>query len=574
MMRKFCFILSILLCNVCLMAQDQVLRAKKDSESKKYGYENVGEKKYWWAEAHKLGKNKEELNADQKIEWVIAPQYDKVSKEFSEGLAAVEIDGKVGFIDMHNRFVIEPQFEPMDDMEGFHYGMAVVKKDGKYGFIDKRGIFVFRPGFDKAENFDDDLMAVIKMGKKFGCIDLCGDTVVPCNYLAKEIMKTVPIKNKPFKEAKKAVKAKWLSGYYNEFMESVVASEEYAARQMSNPNFQPVSKNAPTVTEGTLKALSGGYYLWQSGKNVGVIDSYGRQILAPVHASISYQPKEHIFVVQEAENFAGKPAVGLYNRAGGCIIPGVFESVSNFKNGVATATVGDYSTKVDVHGVVETEFIEKMLKASAEENGTYFTERLIGIWPTCAAAHNNFGIYYATTKDDLKHAINHFTVAHRLEPDNEDFKTNMKAAKSERNDRRWKRVLTGLQIAGTVLTLGAMTYSAVSGNTAMSSSSFSSGSSFSDEADYSSAASSTHSSASHAAGGKNDKGISMSKANSIRTYRQSYDRYESMVVDCNVNPEKHKPGDKREYQSKMREIRRKLENMGVEHVYHSPHEDN
>ena len=117
------------------------------------------------------------------------------------------------------------------------------------------------------------------------------------------------------------------------------------------------------------------------------------------------------------------------------------------------------------------EFIEKLLRASADEQGTFYTERLIGIWPTCALAHNNMGIYYASNRDDLKHAINHFTVAHRLEPDNEDFKTNMKAAKSGATAAAGT-ASAGLGIAGAVLTIGAMTYSAVSGNTAMSSADF------------------------------------------------------------------------------------------------------
>lgn len=565
----------LLLCWGVAGAQEQVLRAKKDSDTKKYGYENVGDKMYWWAEAHKLGNKKEELNSDQKTEWVIAPQYDKVSKEFSEGLAAVEINGKVGFIDRHNRFVIAPQFDPMDDMDGFHYGMAAVKKDGKYGFIDKRGIFVFRPGFDKAENFDDDLLAVIKMGNKFGCIGICGDTVVPCDYLAKEIMKTLPVKNKPFKEAKKMVKSRWLSGYYSEFMESIVASEEYADKLMADPDFCPRTDSIPAVADGEVSPVADGYYLWKRGKYVGVVDSYGRQIISPTFNSIAYQPKEHIFVVEEAATFGGKPAVGLINRAGGWIIPGVFESVGKYSGGVATASVGDYTTKVDVNGVVETEFIEKLLRASADEQGTFYTERLIGIWPTCAPAHNNMGIYYASNRDDLKHAINHFTVAHRLEPDNEDFKTNMKAAKSERNGRRWNRVLTGLQIAGAVLTIGAMTYSAVSGNTAMSSADFATaGTSSYSDSDYSTPSSGSSKASKAASSKKDDKGISMSQAVSMKNYQTSYDRYESMVIDCNVNPEKHRPGDKREYQRKMKEIRRKLEQMGAPHVYHSPHEDN
>ncbi len=46
-MRHFCFILMLLLCWGVAGAQEQVLRAKKDSDTKKYGYENVGDKMYW-----------------------------------------------------------------------------------------------------------------------------------------------------------------------------------------------------------------------------------------------------------------------------------------------------------------------------------------------------------------------------------------------------------------------------------------------------------------------------------------------------------------------------------------------
>lgn len=496
-----------------------VLQAKKDPESKKYGYENVGEKQYWWAEAHKLGNKKEELNTDQRIQWVISPQYDKVSKHFSEGLAAVEIDGKVGFIDQFNRFIIKPEFEPMDDMDSFHNGLATVKKDGKYGFINKRGEFIIPPRFDKAENFGDDMLAVVKQNGKFGCIDLHGDTVLPCTYLAKEVMTMIPIKNKPYKNAQKTIRTKIDNGDYDDLQKKILSSEEHAFSLLENLKYMPVSGQQPNVAKGNLKDLSDGFYLWQNGDRQGIIDSYGRVVIQPNYKCVAYQPNEKIFIVEDKSRHDGKPAFGIINRAGGWIIPPVFETMDSFKKGVAKATVGDHSTNVDVNGLVEASFIEKMLKASSEEKGTFYTQRLIGIWPTCAPAHNNIGIYYASSCDDLKHAINHFTVAHRLDPDNEDFKANMKAAKSERNNRRWNRVLTGLQIAATVLTIGAMTYSAVSGNTVMPSSDFSTVGVASYDgggSDYSSGAGSSGSTG----------GLSES------TYRNQYSRWERNAKSC------------------------------------------
>lgn len=471
-MKRLSLFIFFVFCTLSLLAEGPKLQAKRDSDSKKYGYENVGEKQYWWAEAHKLGKGKEELNSALTTQWVISPQYDKVSKNFSEGLAAVEIDGKVGFIDELNRFVIEPVFEQMDDLEGFHLGMAVVKKDGKYGFIDKRGNFVFQPGFEKAENFGNDLLAVIKDNGKFGAIDLAGDTVVPCTYIAKEIMTTVPVKNKPYKTAQKEAKGKLEQGYYDNLLADVVSSEEYGDSLIADLDFLPVSGNQPAPAQGSVTPLSDGYYLWTDGTRKGVIDSYGRTIIPPIYKLVEYQPEESLFIVQRDVTLDGRPAFGIVNRSGGWVIPPVFETLSNFENGLARASIGDCNTLVDENGLVESYFIEDMLKKSSEERGTYYTQRLIGVWPTCAPAHNNMGIYYASSCDDLKHAINHFVVAHRLDPDNEDFKANMKAAKSERNGRRWNRVLTGLQIAGAVLTIGAMTYSAVSGNTVMPTSDF------------------------------------------------------------------------------------------------------
>ncbi len=571
-MKKLLLLLSVIITAASLQAQTIILQAKKDPVTKKYGYENVGDKQYWWAEAHKLGSKKAELNNDHRTEWVISPQYDKAAKEFSEGLAAVEINGKVGFIDRFNRFVIEPEFEPMDDLQGFRYGMAAVKKDGKYGFIDKRGIFVFKPQFDKAENYGTDLLAVIKVGNKFGCIDLLGDTVVVPSQLAKEIMKTVPIKNKPYNEAKKIAKQRLQEGYYTDFLTSIYESEDYANTNMSQAEYNPVRKGTPEVSTGTVTPIADGYFLWTADDKKGIVDSYGRVIIPAQYKSIKYQPAEHIFVVEESEKHGGRAQVGLMNRSGGWIIPGVFESVTDFKNGIATATVAPHTTKLNADGLVEDSFIEDMLRYSADEEDTYYTERLIGIWPTCAAAHNNMGIYYASSKDDLKHAINHFVVAHRLDPDNEDYKANMKAAKSERNGRRWNRVLNGLQIAAAVISVGAVTYSAISGNTAMASSSFSAGGSSYGNSDYSS----PRASGSSSSGSSKNSGSDAKQPNysAIKTLTTSYDRYESMVIDCNINPEKHKSGDKREYQQKMREIRKKLENMNAPHIYHSPHEDN
>lgn len=560
------------------------LKAKKDNETGLYGYENVGDKYYWWAEAHFMGSGKDQLNQGHETQWVITPQYTKAAKEFSEGLAAVEYDGKVGFIDMNNRFIIPPVFEPMDDLAGFKYGLSAVKKDGKYGFIDKGGLFVHEPVFDDAENFNDDCLAAVKIGKKFGCIDLTGDTVVPFDYAAKEIMTTLPLKNKPYREARKRAKARHQQGHYDAFLEIVQASAMIADRQIRDANFTeaPGSK-AP---EGAVAAGDGFYITTNKAGLAGASDSYGRRIIPCVHKSVRYDAVQRLFIVEDGRRAGaddGSPAVGIASTAGGWIIPPVFDKVGDFDSeGYAPVSVGQYSGRVNVLGLVDDAFMQSLLQASIEEKDTRYTRRLLGILPTCAPAHNCLGIYYASEHDNLKDAIHHFTVAHRLDPENEDFKANMKAAKGERNSRRWNRVLTGMTIAATVLSVGAVTYSAVKG-APMQSTSFASsdGGSFSQDfsaGDFSSGESGSSSnkrrreSASASTSGSDNR--SVSDWNAIRTLDRVYGNYESMVIDCNVYPEKHKPGDKREYQNKMREIRLKLKNKYNYERSQSQHETN
>src|SRR5690606_7555468 len=75
---------------------------------------------------------------------VIPPAYNRVHF-FSEGLAAVEKDGKVGFIDENNNVVISFQFSPHLTYK-FREGLSPFKNDtGKHGYINKKGEMAIPP---------------------------------------------------------------------------------------------------------------------------------------------------------------------------------------------------------------------------------------------------------------------------------------------------------------------------------------------------------------------------------------------------------------------------------------------
>ena len=73
---------------------------------------------------------------------------------FSEGLGAVKIREKWGFIDKTGEVIIYPRF---DETWGFSEGLAAVRNHGKSGFIDKTGNYVITPEFDFSGSFFEGL---------------------------------------------------------------------------------------------------------------------------------------------------------------------------------------------------------------------------------------------------------------------------------------------------------------------------------------------------------------------------------------------------------------------------------
>jgi hypothetical protein len=77
--------------------------------------------------------------------------------QFREGLAAMCLNGKAGYIDKTGKFAIAPKFE---ETRPFSEGLARVKLNGKFGFINKAGKFVIEPQLLQAFDFREGLAAV------------------------------------------------------------------------------------------------------------------------------------------------------------------------------------------------------------------------------------------------------------------------------------------------------------------------------------------------------------------------------------------------------------------------------
>lgn len=468
----------------------------------------------------------------REIDWTVPPQYDAVASNFSEDLACVEIGGLVGFIDIRNRFIIEPQYEPMKDMEGFKFGLAVVKIGSKYGYIDKEGHVVIEPVYEYAENFTKDMLATVKQDGKFGAIDLKGNMVVPATYKMETAMKTVPVSNKEYRKAVDDISERINAGEYKSLMDNINEVSDRVQKRVSDSSWvQPLK----TSVAGT-------------GRFQGIKDQYKRVIIPCEFSSISYDDKHHLYIVTDSIN-----RYGLYSYKGDRFFHPLFDKMERFGNGKSNVEVAGLTGWVDAEGNLSPSFMDEICDAGLKYDteghigqAVSLYERILTIDPNHVMALNNLAIIDINNKDYNK-GLKKLKLAHKLAPDNELISENLHAAKKNRNERRWNRITTGLEIAAAVITIGAATYSAVNVVSAPTSGLSPSGSMAT--GDYSSGSSSS----------KRNDNTSSSKANHAnwRALDNAYSGYEDQLIRMKSSGNYDKQ-EVKNIQRKMRDIRDKI----------------
>jgi hypothetical protein len=113
---------------------------------------------------------------------VVEPMYD-YANPFSEGIAGVDLDGKVMLIDRDGNIILKKDFPRM---KKFSEGLAVFyHKDGKCGYIDRTGQIVIENQYDYAYEFKNGYAQICqKTGNiyKSGLIDKTGNLVIAPKY--------------------------------------------------------------------------------------------------------------------------------------------------------------------------------------------------------------------------------------------------------------------------------------------------------------------------------------------------------------------------------------------------------
>lgn len=147
---------------------------------------------------------------------------------FYEGIAKVEYNEQVGFIDTSKKVMIPFIYQDEVGVNRFEGGKAVTIKKNKWGVIDTEGNTYIPFIYDKIRRYDD-LYYVMK-GYKWGYLDAQGDEILPLrDYHVSHIMSKAEVyamaqkysvkdslENSVNISKKKAVSIAKKAGYYHE----------------------------------------------------------------------------------------------------------------------------------------------------------------------------------------------------------------------------------------------------------------------------------------------------------------------------------------------------------------------
>ena len=210
---------------------------------------------------------------------------------FSDGLAAIMKDGKIGFINDHNDVVIPFQFDYTDKCRMYDFGYvfhngycAMTDADGNLGLIDKNGNWVVEPEYDEIWAPHKSGYRVIVKDSKHGILDSTGTIVYPAEYGYISIIPDGFVLNKGGK--------KWLVDFQGNVVQPFMFDNTYYLKY-------PVGYNEC----GEIKYAFADFVKYEVMNSYGIMNRItGEPITPAIFSDINMLSKD-LFEVQEYDSY-------------------------------------------------------------------------------------------------------------------------------------------------------------------------------------------------------------------------------------------------------------------------------
>ena len=210
---------------------------------------------------------------------------------FSDGLAAVMKDGKIGFINDQNDVVIPFQFDYTDKCRMYDFGYvfhngycAMTDADGNLGLIDKNGNWVVEPEYDEIWAPHKSDYRVIVKDSKHGILDSTGTIIYPAEYGYISIIPDGFVLNKGGK--------KWLVDFQGNVVQPFMFDNTYYLNY-------PIGYNEC----GEIKYAFADFVKYEVMNSYGIMNRItGEPITPAIYSGINMLSKD-LFEVQEYDSY-------------------------------------------------------------------------------------------------------------------------------------------------------------------------------------------------------------------------------------------------------------------------------
>ena len=210
---------------------------------------------------------------------------------FSEGLAAVMKDGKVGFVDANNKLVIPFRFDYSDKCRTyeigylFHDGYCVMtNKDGKFGLIDISGNWVVEPEYDELWNACENGNRIVVNDGEHGVLDSCFKVLYSTEYFYIDVLSDGFVLTKDGKKWQVDLEGNVVNPFLFEGSNYI----EYPISYSDN--------------NGVEYALSN-YMEYYVNNNSGIMNRITGKPITPALYDDVYMMSDKLFKVQDAETY-------------------------------------------------------------------------------------------------------------------------------------------------------------------------------------------------------------------------------------------------------------------------------
>lgn len=289
---------------------------------------------------------------------------------FSDGLAAVLIKNKWGYIDRQGHVAIAPQYTAAS---GFSEGLAAVEVNNKYGFINRYGKMVIKPKYDFALAFTEGV-AACSIGSGYHIIDRNGKVLAElgedctdvenfsCGLAAAEFI--VGDGDWRYgaidKTGKMVIKPKFSFAYtFEEDLMPVVVNDGDKCGFVNKEGkcvIAPEFDETESFSEGLAPAMKDGKWRF--------IDHEGHDVV------MLGERFDHVDTLIEGRSIVkiGDKS-GAIDKAGNLIIDVRFDNLHSFSEGLAYARIGDTHGFINPSGIFEIQkpvtkatLIDKLMK--------------------------------------------------------------------------------------------------------------------------------------------------------------------------------------------------------------------